>query len=227
LSFDGQLILTPLRQRRDHDRLDQPAHQVARLGRRFTFAAVKRLSEVAHHAAIVLCDPWVQRYGGGRFLGCQVRFQNRALVLSVDAQRPQLRAALDWVRDGDTFMVTKPDRLARNVTDLLRIVEDLKARNVTVRIMSMGVDTSTATGVLILQVLGAVSQWERSVMLERQRHGIAKAKAEGKYRGRAPTARAKTPEVLRLKAEGQTVAQIAQSVGISRASVYRAFAEAG
>ena len=139
----------------------------------------------------------------------------------------QLRAALDWVRDGDTFMVTKPDRLARNVTDLLRIVEDLKARNVTVRIMSMGVDTSTATGVLILQVLGAVSQWERSVMLERQRHGIAKAKAEGKYRGRAPTARAKTPEVLRLKAEGQTVAQIAQSVGISRASVYRAFAEAG
>ena len=147
-------------------------------------------------------------------------------VSSVDAQRPQLRAALDWVRDGDTFMVTKPDRLARNVTDLLRIVEDLKARNVTVRIMSMGVDTSTATGVLILQVLGAVSPWERSVMLERQRHGIAKAKAEGKYRGRAPTARAKTPEVMRMKAEGKTVAQIAQSVGISRASVYRAFAGA-
>lgn len=147
-------------------------------------------------------------------------------VSSVDAQRPQLRAALDWVRDGDTFMVTKPDRLARNVTDLLRIVEDLKARNVTVRIMSMGVDTSTATGVLILQVLGAVSQWERSVMLERQRHGIAKAKAEGKYRGRAPTARAKTPEVMQMKAEGKTVAQIAQSVGISRASVYRAFAAA-
>lgn len=146
-------------------------------------------------------------------------------VSSVDAQRPQLRAALDWVRDGDTFMVTKPDRLARNVTDLLRIVEDLKARNVAVRIMSMGVDTSTATGVLILQVLGAVSQWERSVMLERQRHGIAKAKAEGKYRGRAPTARAKTPEVLRLKASGRTVAEIAESVGISRASVYRAFAE--
>ena len=147
-------------------------------------------------------------------------------VSSVDAQRPQLRAALDWVRDGDTFMVTKPDRLARNVTDLLRIVEDLKARNVTVRIMSMGVDTSTATGVLILQVLGAVSQWERSVMLERQRHGIAKAKADGKYRGRAPTARAKTPEVMQMKAEGKTVAQIAESVGISRASVYRAFAEA-
>lgn len=147
-------------------------------------------------------------------------------VSSVDAQRPQLRAALDWVRDGDTFIVTRPDRLARSVTDLLRIVEDLKVRNVGVRIMSMGVDTSTATGTLILQVLGAVSEFERSVMLERQRHGIAKAKSEGKYRGRAPTARAKTPEVLRLKAEGQTVAQIAERVGISRASVYRAFAEA-
>ena len=147
-------------------------------------------------------------------------------VSSVDAQRPQLRAALDWVRDGDTFIVTRPDRLARSVTDLLRIVEDLKARNVTVRIMSMGVDTSTATGTLILQVLGAVSEFERSVMLERQRHGIAKAKAEGRYKGRAPTARAKTPEVLRLKAEGKTVAQIAESVQISRASVYRALAEA-
>lgn len=73
---------------------------------------------------------------------------------------------------------------------------------------------------------GAVSQWEREIMLERQRHGIAKARAAGKYKGRVPTARAKTPEVLRLKADGKTVAQIAQETGISRASVYRAFAEA-
>jgi len=157
-------------------------------------------------------------------IGCAKVFQEH--VSSVDAQRPQLRAALDWVRDGDTFIVTRPDRLARSVADLLKIVEDLKSRNVAVRILSMGVDTSTATGTLILQVLGAVSEFERSVMLERQRHGIAKAKAEGRYRGRAPTARAKAPEVLRLKAEGKTVAQIAEAVGISRASVYRAFAEA-
>lgn len=157
-------------------------------------------------------------------IGCAKVFQEH--VSSVDAQRPQLKAALDWVRDGDTFIVTRPDRLARSVSDLLRIVEDLKARNVAVRIMSMGVDTSTATGTLILQVLGAVSEFERSVMLERQRHGIAKAKAEGRYKGRAPTARVRTPEVLRLKAEGKTVAQIAEAVGISRASVYRAFAEA-
>lgn len=157
-------------------------------------------------------------------IGCAKVFKEH--VSSVDAQRPQLKAALDWVRDGDTFIVTRPDRLARSVADLLRIVEDLKSRNVAVRILSMGVDTSTATGTLILQVLGAVSEFERSVMLERQRHGIAKAKAAGRYKGRAPTARARTPEVLRLKAEGKTVAQIAETVGISRASVYRAFAEA-
>ena len=157
-------------------------------------------------------------------IGCTKVFREH--VSSVDAQRPQLRAALDWVRDGDTFIVTRPDRLARSVSDLLRIVEDLKARNVAVRILSMGVDTSTATGTLILQVLGAVSEFERSVMLERQRHGIAKAKAEGRYKGRAPTARVRTPEVLQMRVEGKTVAQIAASVGISRASVYRAFAEA-
>ena len=90
----------------------------------------------------------------------------------------------------------------------------------------MGVDTSTATGVLILQVLGAVSQWERSVMLERQKIGVAKAKAEGRYRGRAPTARAKAPEVLQMKASGRSINEIMESLQISRASVYRAFAEA-
>lgn len=147
-------------------------------------------------------------------------------VSSVDAQRPQLRAALDWCREGDTFIVTRPDRLARNVTNLLKIVDDLKGRGVAVRILSLGADTSTATGLLILQVLGAVAEFERNVMLERQRHGIAKAKAEGRYKGRAPTARAKAPEVRRLKAEGMTVAQIGAQTGVSRASIYRALNEA-
>lgn len=157
-------------------------------------------------------------------LGCTKVFAEH--VSSVDDQRPELRAALDWCREGDTFVVTRPDRLARSVTDLLRIVEDLRARKIAIRILSLGVDTGTATGTLILQVLGAVGEFERAIMLERQRAGIAKAKAQGKYRGRAPTARAKTSEVLRLKAEGKTVAEIAKAVGISRASIYRAFAEA-
>lgn len=156
--------------------------------------------------------------------GCTRIFSEQ--TSAVDRSRPQLEAALDWVRAGDVFVVTKPDRLARNVIDLLSIIERLRAKEVTVRILSMHLDSSSPTSTLVLSVLGAVSQWEREIMLERQRAGIAAAKAAGKYRGRAPTARAKTSDVLRLKAEGKTVAQIAQIVGISRASVYRAFGEA-
>jgi len=156
-------------------------------------------------------------------LGCTKVFAEH--VSSVDDQRPELHAALEWCREGDTFIVTRPDRLARSVSDLLRIVEDLRARKIAIRVLSLGVDTGTATGTLILQVLGAVGEFERAIMLERQRVGIAKAKAAGKYRGRAPTARAKTSDVLRLRSEGKTVAQIAQTVGISRASIYRAFGD--
>ena len=156
--------------------------------------------------------------------GCSRVFSEQ--TSAVDASRPQLEAALDWVRAGDVFVVTKPDRLARNVIDLLSIIERLRAKEVTVRILSMHFESSSPTSTLVLLVLGAVSQWEREIMLERQRHGIAKARAEGRYKGRVPTARIKTPEVLRLKSEGRTVAEIAQETGISRASIYRAFAEA-
>lgn len=156
--------------------------------------------------------------------GCSRVFQEQ--VSAVDRSRPQLEAALDWVRSGDVFVVTKPDRLARNVIDLLSIIERLRAKEVTVRILSMHLCTASATSMLALSVLGCVAQWERDEMLSRQRHGIQAAKAAGKYKGRVPTARAKTPEVLRLKADGKTVAEIAQETGISRASIYRAFAEA-
>ena len=156
--------------------------------------------------------------------GCSRIFAEH--VSAVERQRPELEAALDWVRSGDTFIVTKPDRLARNVVELLSTVERLKAKGVTVRILSMHLDTGNPTSNLILTILAGVGSWEREVMLERQKIGIAKAKADGKYRGRAPTARAKTPEVLRLKADGLTAADIARTVGISRASVYRALAEA-
>ncbi|HEY1224476.1 MAG TPA: recombinase family protein [Brevundimonas sp.] len=152
--------------------------------------------------------------------GCTRIFAEHASA--VDRHRPELQAALDWLRSGDTFIVTKPDRLARSVTDLLGIVERLKSKGVTVRVLSMHLDTGNPTSNLILTLLAGVSCWERESMLERQKCGIAKAKAEGKYRGRAPTARAKAPEVRRLKAEGRTINQIVHEVGVSRASVYRA-----
>ncbi|WP_406852718.1 recombinase family protein [Brevundimonas sp. BH3] len=156
--------------------------------------------------------------------GCSRIFSEQ--VSGADTARPELQAALDWVRAGDVFVVTKPDRLARNVMDLLGIVERLKAKEVTVRILAMHLDTGNPTSNLILTILAGVGSWEREIMLERQRAGIAKAKAEGKYKGRAPTARLKADEVRRLKAEGMSVADIVKATGISRASVYRAFSEA-
>lgn len=156
--------------------------------------------------------------------GCTRIFQEQ--VSGMDTARPQLQAALDWVRAGDVFIVTKPDRLSRNVRDLLALVDLLKAKEVTVRILAMHLDTGNPTSNLILTILAGVNCWEVEVMKERQRAGVAAAKLAGKYKGRVPTARAKTPEVLRLKADGKTVAEIAQETGISRASIYRAFAEA-
>lgn len=152
--------------------------------------------------------------------GCTRIFSEH--VSAVERHRPELEAALDWLRSGDTYIVTKPDRLARSVTDLLGIVERLKARGVVVRILSMNLITGDPTSNLILSLLGSISTWEREIMLERQRAGIAKAKAEGKYRGRAPTARNKAGEVRRLKAEGKAIMEIIAATGISRASIYRA-----
>ena len=114
--------------------------------------------------------------------------------------REQLEAALDYARAGDVLVVTKLDRLARSIRDLCSIVDRLTAKGVSLRILGMGLDTATANGRLMLNVLGSVAQFEREVMLERQREGIAKAKVEGKFKGRAPTARSKAEEVKALVA---------------------------
>jgi DNA invertase Pin-like site-specific DNA recombinase len=139
------------------------------------------------------------------------------------AERGHLEAALDYVRNGDVLVVTKLDRLARSIRDLCSIVDRLEAKRVSLRILVMGLDTGTANGRLMLNVLGSVAQFEREVMLERQREGIAKAKAkgEGKYKGRAPTARAKADGIRRLAAEGATREAIATKLGVSVRSVYR------
>jgi DNA invertase Pin-like site-specific DNA recombinase len=128
---------------------------------------------------------------------------------------------LDYAREGDVFVVTKPDRLARSTRDLLDLVEGLQARGVTVRILSMNLDTSTPTGTLILTVLGAVATFERGIMLERQREGIAKAKADGKYKGRKPTALAKAEEIKALHKSGVGPSEIARRLDVGRTSVYR------
>ena len=150
-------------------------------------------------------------------------------MVSSVAKRRELEAALDYVREGDALVVTKLDRLARSVTDLLAIVARLDQKRVGLRVLSMGgspVDTATPTGRLMLTMLGAVAEFERALMLERQREGIAKAKKEGKYRGRAPTARRHAAEIRRMKDEGVKPTEIARKLGVGRASVYRVLKDA-
>lgn len=153
--------------------------------------------------------------------GCTKVFSEH--LSSVDAKRPELTRALDYAREGDTFVVTKPDRLARSTKDLLGLLEVLEEKGVRVRILSMDLDTTTPTGRLMVTVLGAVAAFERELMLERQREGIAKAKADGKYKGRKPTAALKADEAIKMvNVDGLTVTEAAKALGIGRGSVYRA-----
>jgi len=138
-----------------------------------------------------------------------------------DAARVELLALLDYVRDGDTVIATKLDRLARSTKHLLEIVERLTAKGVTLKILNIDLDTGTPTGKLMLTMLGAIATFEREMMLERQADGIARAKEAGVYTGRKPTARAKAGEVVALLAQGSTKEAVAAHLKIGVASVYR------
>ncbi|WP_448954691.1 recombinase family protein [Labrys neptuniae] len=154
--------------------------------------------------------------------GCEEVYSEQ--ISSVDV-RAQLREALAFARKGDTLVVTKVDRLARSTIGLWEIVKDLDEKGAALRVLNLGgetVDTKSATGRLILNIFAGFAQFEREMMLERQREGIAKAKAEGVYKGRKPTARAKADEVRAMHAEGKTPTEIAKALGIGRGSVYRA-----
>jgi DNA invertase Pin-like site-specific DNA recombinase len=140
------------------------------------------------------------------------------------AHRQQLDAALSFVRRGDTLLVTKLDRLARSTAHLLSILEVLERKRVGLRILDFGgsaIDTKSAAGKLVLTMFAAMAQFEREMMLERQREGIAKAKRDGKYKGRKPTAQAKINEVRCLRREGIRPTEIARQLSLGRASVYR------
>jgi DNA invertase Pin-like site-specific DNA recombinase len=159
-----------------------------------------------------------------RQAGCEKIFREQT---SSVGQRQELLRAMEFVREGDVLIVTKLDRLARSVGHLCELVRTLEQKKVALRILDMGLDTATPTGRLMLNLLGSIAQFEREVMLERQRVGIAKAKADGRYKGRKPTARQKAPEIQRLKEAGLSPSVIARQLGISRASVYRNITELG
>jgi DNA invertase Pin-like site-specific DNA recombinase len=137
------------------------------------------------------------------------------------APRKQLGQAVDYAREGDTLVVTKLDRLARSVANLVDITRQLETKGVALRVLDMGLDTATPQGRLMLNVLGSIAQFERELMLERQREGIARAKTEGKYKGRVPTAQRQAARTQAMRQEGHKPESIARELGISRASVFR------
>jgi len=151
--------------------------------------------------------------------GIEKLFQEK--ISGVKRDRPQLVALLEYVREGDTVVVTKLDRIARSTKDLLDIVESLQRKGCAFRVLNINLDTSTPTGKLMLTMLGAIATFEREMMLERQAEGIAKAKAAGRYKGRKPTARSQALTIRALADQGLTRQAIADKVGVGVASVYR------
>jgi DNA invertase Pin-like site-specific DNA recombinase len=142
-------------------------------------------------------------------------------ISGVKPDRPELQAMMDYVRDGDTVICCKLDRIARSTRHLLEIVENLEKKGVAFRVLNINLDTATPTGKLMLSMLAAIGQFEREMMLERQREGIARAQQAGAYKGRKPTARAQAERVLELLTQGNTREAVAREVGIGVASVYR------
>ncbi len=146
----------------------------------------------------------------------------------IDSNRPALKDALRFARKGDTFVITKIDRLARSATDLLSIVKELQQKGVELRVVDQSIDTSSPAGRAMLQMLAVFAEFETAIRSERQMDGIAKAKEKGTKFGRKPQA---TPDVVasirQMRADGLLIKDIMQATGLSKASVYRALHEAG
>jgi DNA invertase Pin-like site-specific DNA recombinase len=159
-----------------------------------------------------------------RAAGCCERDIYQEQISSV-AERTELELVLSRIlREGDVLAVTKLDRLARSTSDLLDIVERLKAVGAVLKVIHSPIDMTSPYGELILTIIGAIAQFEREIMLTRQREGIAAAKAAGKYRGRTPTVRNQADAIQQLHDEGVTNAEIARRLGVHRSNVGRVLA---
>lgn len=149
--------------------------------------------------------------------GCEKIFSER--VSSV-AQRDKLEQAIEYVREGDTFVVTKLDRLARSISHFTKILDSLERKKVGLKILSLNIDTSTPTGKMLMGIVSSIAEWEREMMLERQKIGIEAAKRLGKYKGRQPLPDAVRASVLADFEAGCSGAQTAKKHGISARTAF-------
>jgi DNA invertase Pin-like site-specific DNA recombinase len=153
-----------------------------------------------------------------RAAGCEVvRAEKRSGTTT--SGRTELETLIAFARKGDSIIVTRIDRLARSIADLAALVRTLESNGVTLRATEQPVDTSTAAGRCFLQMLGVFAEFETAIRRERQLEGIAKAKAEGVYKGRRPSI--DPVQVRALVDQGLGATEIARQLGIGRASVYR------
>ena len=149
-------------------------------------------------------------------------------VSGKDTKREQLQLMLDFVREGDEVYVMDFSRLSRSVQDLLGIVDLLNGKKVRLVSIKENLDSSTPTGKLMLTVIGAIAEFERKNLLERQREGIAIAKRDGKYKGRKPRELEQFEEVYKEWADGKiTAVAAAKLLGISRGTFYLKVKERG
>ena len=140
----------------------------------------------------------------------------------VDAKRPQLQACLDFVREGDTLVVTRLDRLARSTLHLHQIAESLAHKGVHLHILDQALDTHTETGRLLFGILAVIAQFETELRAERQREGIAKAKRAGTHFGRSKALIPEQADELRaLRASGVKLTTLMKQYGIGKTAVYR------
>jgi DNA invertase Pin-like site-specific DNA recombinase len=154
--------------------------------------------------------------------GCEKVFKEKRS--GVDAGRPELRRCLEYVREGDTLLVTKLDRLARSTSDLYRIVSQLAEKGVEFKVIDdPAIDTSSRTGKLVMGILALIAEFENDIRHERQMDGIAKARDRGVRFGRKPLVVAETiKKVRKLRKAGKTVPEIMRQTSLSKASIYRA-----
>jgi DNA invertase Pin-like site-specific DNA recombinase len=155
---------------------------------------------------------------------CDKIFQEKKSGTS--GKRPQLNACLEYVREGDTLVVTRLDRLARSTLHLCQIAADLESKQVNLQVLDQNINTSDATGRLLFNMLGAIAQFETELRAERQMDGIQKAKERGvKFGKRKKLNQQQIAELKDRRREGVLIKTLMKEYGISKASVYRYLAQ--
>jgi DNA invertase Pin-like site-specific DNA recombinase len=156
--------------------------------------------------------------------GCEDIYQEKA---SAVGDRPELKAALRFVRKGDMLVVTKLDRLVRSTVHLMKILDELKEKSVELKVLdSSGIDTSTPNGRAFISILGVIAELERNIMLERQKEGIAAAKRAGKYKGKPPLSDVIKSKIREDISAGMTKKATAEKHNLSERVIYKVMADA-